>query len=357
MPSLQGIDTNIGIGIAALADPYGTALAVTEKLIVESISWNENVNRLESAGIGSGGSFSDNIARGSVAGSITIDGICGYDNGFPLMLATFLGESTSVPAEQNVGEGDYFHSLEFNRVLNRTWFTLALESSDASVLEFPSVTITDVTISAAPGDFMRYSITALFSELAGTGMTTANVNNNATLQGLSESDSEKAVVEFAEIFLINGQAAGALANPADLTCITDFSLNMARSQEFIAEICDTTGNSKPVASDKATGSLTIGLKEHDDANVWEIAAQAGTEYKALLDVQGTQIASGDNRTIVVNMPRLKLVDTPDFSLASAGLNPVSLTFDVLDAAANPTGMTETRPYLDITNERAAAYVA
>jgi hypothetical protein len=214
-----------------------------------------------------------------------------------------------------------------------------------------------VTISAAPGDFYRYTINALFSELAGTNLTTANVNNNATLQGLSEPDPEKAVVEFSEEFLINAQAGGALANPADLTCITDFSLTLSRSQEFIFEICDTSGNSKPVASDKATGQLTVGLKEHDDLNVWEAAAQAGTEYKALLNVQGTQINSGDNKTIVTNLPRLKIVDTPDYSLSSPGLNPVSITFDILDASANPTGMVETRPYFDITNTRATAYVA
>ena len=350
MPALLGVNANIGIALSQIADTYGVAEAVTEKLVVESITWNENVTKLQSAGIGSGGKFTDNLARGTTAGTVTITGLCGYNNGFPLLLAQFLG-TAGAPTEQNNPEGDWLHEITFNSSVNRTFLTVAIESSSTTVIEFPSVTVNSLTVTGTPGDYLRYTAECNFDELVDTSPT----NNNAAIQALTQTDTELAVCAFEETFQINAQGGVALSG-SDNLAITSFELNMAQPQSFKPEIKGSAGNSVPTSDDKATGTLTVQLKEHDD-NTYETAAQAATEYKSALNVQGTQIGSGDNKTIELLCPRLILLDTPDFGLANPGNNPQTLVFDIADASANPTGMTDTTPYANITNEQTTAYIS
>ena len=349
MVAKLGINASIGIALGAAADPYGTALAVSEKLIVESISWSENVNKLSSAGIGSGGILSDNMERGFIAGTLSISGLCGYDNGFPLFLAQFMG-TAGTPTEQNASEGDYLHSILMSGAANANFITLALESSSTTVIEFPSVTVNSITISASPGDFLRYTIEANFDQL----VTTSTENSNAEIQAVTTTDTEYSIAAFEESFQMNAQTGGAFSS--DEIAITSYELSLSRPQSFKPEIKGSAGNSVPTADDKAVGTLSIGLKEHTD-NTYETAAIAASEYKSSLNIQGTQIASGDTKTIELLLPRMKLIDTPDFGLSSAGNNPVTLVFDLLEATANPTGMSDTTPYVELTNETSTAYIS
>lgn len=354
MASLLGTGTSIGIALSQAADTYGVAEAVTEQLVVESIDWNENATKLQSAGIGSGGIFSDNMERGLTAGTINISGLVGYNNGFPLILAQMLGTS-GAPVEQNVGEADYLHTVTYANAINANFLTIAIESSSTTVIEFPSVTIDSLTITATPGGFMSYTATGYFDELIDSSPT----NNNAAIQAVSLGDSELVNVELQEEFLLNLNAGGALASPGDRVCITSLDLSMSRPQGFVAEICGTSGNTVPVASDKATGTLTVGLKDHAD-NTYETAAITGgaaAQFKGSLDVQGTQIGAGDNKTMKFLLPLLVLIDTPGFGLSSPGQNPSTLVFDIVEDDANPTGLSDTTPYAEITNGRTTAMIS
>lgn len=349
MAALLGVNANIGIALSQTTDTYGTAEAVAEKLVVESISWNENVNKLQSAGVGSGGKFSDNMARGFIAGTLSISGIVGYNNGFPLIAAQFLG-TAGTPAEQNASQADYLHQILFHSTVNRTFLTIAIESSSTTVIEFPSVTVNSLTITGTPGGYLTYTAECNFDQLVDTSPT----NNNAAIQAVSQTDSELCVCAFDEVFNMNAQSGGAFSS--NELAITSYELAMSLPQTFKPEIKASAGNSKPTADDKAVGTLTIGLKEHAD-NTYETAAQAATEYKSSLNIQGTQIGSGDNKTMEINIPRMILIDTPDFGLSSPGNNPQTLVFDVLEAASNPTGMADTTPYFEVTNERSSAYIS
>jgi hypothetical protein len=351
MAAILGINSSIGIAISAVSDSWGTAKSVTEKLVVESMSWNENPEKLESAGIGSGGLMSDNMQRGAISVSGQIQMRVGYGNGFPLILAQFLGTS-GTPSEQNVGEGDYLHTMTMNSTLNNVFLTIAVETSSTTVVEFPSVAVTQIQISAdsAP-NYVNATIDFLASEAKTSGVT----NNNAALDALTLTDTELSLIDPADSFQINAQAGGALSG-SDKLDITSYSLTLNRPQEFAREIRGASGNGEPIQTDKVTGSLAINLKQLDD-NTYLTAAQSSTEYKCLLSFDGSQIASGDNKSFTFYVPRMMLIETPSYELSSPGLNGYGINFDILEAASNPTGMGDTTPYNELTNTRTTAYVA
>lgn len=349
MAAVLGINASIGVALSQSADTWGTAEAVAEKLVVESFTWGENPNKLQSAGIGSGGIFSDNMQRGafSVSGQIVMN--IGYDNGFPLFLAQFLGVS-GTPTEQNGGEGDYLHEITFEAALNTRFLTLAAETSSTTVVEFPSVAATQITISAAGApNYVTATIDWLGSEALYSGTT----NDNSALDALTQTSSEMSLIDPSDGFWINAQAGGALSS-GDKLNITDWTLTMSRPQSFVPEIKGASGNGSPVQTDKVVGSLGINLKQLDD-NTYLTAAQSSTEYKSQLSFDGAQIGSGDNAGYTFYVPRMVLIDTPSYSLSSPGLNPYGINFDILEASSNPTSMSDTTPYVEVTNETTSDY--
>jgi hypothetical protein len=54
---------------------------------------------------------------------------------------------------------------------------------------------------------------------------------------------------------------------------------------------------------------------------------------------------------------MKLVQPPVTGLSSPGFNEVSMSFILMEADSNPTGMNSTMPYLEIINERSSAYIS
>ena len=351
MAAILGINSSIGIAISAVADSWGTAKTVTEKLVVESLTFDENAETLQSNGIGSGGLMSDNLQRGAISVSGQIQMRVGYGNGFPLILAQFMGTS-GTPTEQNAGQADYLHTMTMNTTLKNTFLTIAAETSSTTVVEFPSVAITNISIVA---DAAPNYVNATIDFLASEAITSSPTNNNATIDALSQTDTELSLIDPADSFQINAQGGGALSG-SDKLNITSYTLNLARVQEFAKEIRGAAGNGAPIQTDKITGSLEINLKQLDD-NTYLTAAQSSTEYKSLLSFDGTQIGTGDNKNYALYIPRMVLTQTPSYGLSSAGLNGYGIAFDIIEAAANPTGMSDTTPYSTVTNGRSTAYVA
>lgn len=353
MAAISGKATNIGFDLSELADTYGTAEAVSAKMVVESIDYDENPQELIDEGIGSGGFFATNALAANEKPSISWSARGGYNNGLPHVLAQFFG-STAAPVEQTGGQGDYLHRITFNTTLNRVWLTMAYESSSTTVIEFPSVTVQNLTLTAAnPTSWLEYAAEGLASQV----VKSAPTNNNATLQGLSVTDTELTKIQQTtnHAFWINAQAGGA-ASSGDKLNVTSWVLNLTRPQEIINEIKGSSGNSAPVEAGTLTGTLTIQLKNHVD-NTWEIAQDAGTEYKSVLHIDGSQIGTGVNKKYSFYIPRMVPIVNPQYSLSSPGTNPTVITFRILDASANPTGMNSKYPYVDVINARSTAYIS
>ena len=352
MAALSGVNTAAALKINTAATNYGTAGAfATGDKIIARISPAFNAEELVASAIGSGNRGAKiDITQGNTDPRVTLEGEAGYENGFDRLLALFMG-ATASPAEQNGGQGDYLHRITFNDTPNPNYGTFAFESSSSTVIEMPSCSVTELTIRQdAFKDFLRYSATLLGNNVlfASTTNNNAAINSTATL-----ADSELAVAGFDADFWLNAQSGGALSS-GDQLDITSLNLSLQIPQSHVGEARGAAGHGQPRQDDGVLGTLQITFKENAD-NTYHTAWSAETTYKCRYGIEGTQIGSGDNKTIAIYCPRLKMINAPVYGISSGGFNPVTLTFEILQASANPTGLNDVLPYVDLTNERTTVY--
>lgn len=349
MARISGAKTNAGYKIATT---YGTAVqaAAGQKLLAE-ISPNFNVEELIPRMIGSGVSMVNTATRGNLKPQIDITMDARYRDCMAFILAQFMGTS-GAPVEQTGGQADYKHTITFNTTMNAKYGTLAYESSSATVIEYPSVATSEITFSLddAPG-ILEFTA----SLLANNAVITGTVNTNASLASATLVDTETINYAFEDTFRQNAASGGSLAG-GDQYNIVSYELNLQRPQEFIGEIKSTVGNGEPIETDLFAGTLTLGVKSLEDhTRLTEWSAE--TPQKCALNIQGTQIGSGVNKGINILIPRMLLVQEPQYQLTSAGINPLTLTYRILQASANPTGMTSTLPYFEIINGLSTSLLA
>ena len=354
MAVLTGSDSDAVFVLSTIATNYGTATAATaseDRLVCESVGIEETVTELELNSIGAGTLVSTDADRGSVAAAASINMKGGYHNAFAKICAQFFGTS-GTPTEQNGGEGDYLHRMTLNSDHTNIHASIAYESSTTTVKEIPSATCTDLAITWRPLDYLDCTASFLGDEVE----LSTSVNTNAVVGASGEEDTERIVVQDTDEFLINAQGGGALTSPTDRLDVAEAVFNFTRPQSFVQEINGTAGNSAPIRDGLATGTLTVTLKNSNN-HTYEDAAQAGTEYKASIRAEGTQIGSGDNKKVEIFIPRMKLLPIPQYNLDSPGENQKILVFKILSASANPTDMDDHDFYVEFINEKSDAYVA
>jgi hypothetical protein len=351
MPALTGSFVS---GAVQIASTWGTAAAAGagDKFAAE-YSISPAVDVLTARGIGSGAYMDSNFTRGNIlyTGSFTAD--LGFRNNCDVLLAQMMG-TAAAPTETTGGQSDFLHTITFNTTLNAKYVTIAYESSSTTVHELPTAAVTGVTIAstAVPGyvDFTA-------NVVANTLQLSTAVNTNAVLQAatFTEGTPELVTANLDDTFRTNAQSGGALAG-GDQYNVTGFELSLERPQEIVNEIAGTASTTAPVASDKFQGSFTVQVKDLADHAMYTIWA-AETARKARLSFEGTQIGTGVNKRFTVLLPRMLLVDAPAFTVTAEGRNPLSLTFRLAKAAANPTGMSSTFPYFEIVNGLSTSLLA
>lgn len=341
MTSVSGSRTN---AIYKIGGTFGTAVSggAGNKLRSE-ITPNFNVDVLKPRQIGTGNLIALSATRGNLKPTLQLAMDAGYRNCMDFILAQFFG-TASAPAEQTASQGDYKHTLTLNPTLNAKWGTLAYDTSNATLHEYPSTACQSITISLddAPG-ILNFEAELLANNIVLTGA----VNTNASMASATITDTETINYAFDDTFRINNNTGGALSG-SDQYNITGFSFNFQRPQSIKGEIKGSAGNGAPVEEGIILGTLTVNVKElADHAMFTDWSAE--TPKKCSLNIQGTQIGSGVNKAITINIPKMQLVQEPKYALTSEGVNPLTLTFEILGATANPTGMTSFYPYIEIIN--------
>ena len=339
-----------------IGSTWGTAVAVgTGNKAAAEITINDNTQELSSKQVGSGLQMVNGVTRGSISPSISISGDGAFTNGMPVLLAQLLGTSAA-PTEVTASQGDYRHTITFNSTLNSKYLTIARETSSTTTEEVPSAAVRSFSLSTTsiPG-YLAYS-----AELIGDQIVlNSSTNTNATLASATfqNSDFQKALAAAAydDDFQINAQSGGALSTSNQLDIIS-YSLQLDRPQETPGEIRNAAGLGAPIMSDLFGGSLTVVLKSNAD-NTYHNAWANETLYKTKFIVTGAQIGSGTSYAIEVFLPGLQLIQKPKYDPVSPGVNNVTLTFKLVQAAANPTGMSSTYPYFVITNTQATSLLA
>lgn len=351
MASISGAQTSAAVKVAST---WGTAVSVGagNKLAAE-ITPNFNADELSARMIGTGRLMTDFATIGNFKPSISLAMDGGYRNQMDVLLAQMLGTS-GAPVEQTGSQGDYKHTISFNSTLNAKYVTLVHESASATVYEYPTCAVQSVNFSLddAPG------ILEFGAELIANNVVLSSpTNNNAAVQAatFTETNVERIQYSFDDLFRINLNSGGALAG-GDNFSITSYNLTLTRPQEIIGEIKGSTGNGAPISAGLFEGELTIGVKELADHTYLTYWANQ-TALKCSLNVQGTQIGSGVNKALTILIPKMQLVTEPQYALTSEGVNPLSMTFKLLYASTNPTGMTSGYPYIEVINTLSTSLLA
>lgn len=349
MAILSGARTN---AILQSAPTWGTAVqgGAGDKLRAE-ISPNFNVEALQLRQIGSGVAMIEDVIRGNLKPSIGLTLDAGYRNCLDILIAHFMGTS-GAPVEQTASQADYKHTITFNPTLNPKWLTHAYETSTTTVIEYPSCAVRSLGLSLndAPG-----ILEATAELIANNVVISSTVNTNASLQGATNTDVEPIAYSFDDTFRMNA-ASGSTLSGSDQFNIVGFALNLTRPQECQGEIRAAAGNASPVETGLFEGTLQITMSsviDHTRFSEW----LAETAMKCSLNIQGTQIGSGVNKAITINIPRMKYEAEPNYSIAGPGVNPYTATFRIIKAQSNPSGMTSTYPYFEMINGLSTSLLA
>lgn len=349
MARISGVKTN---AILKIASNFGTAVSggAGNKFIAE-ISPNFNIDELVPRMIGSGVSMINTATRGNLKPTLDITMDARYRDCMAFIIAQFMG-TAGAPVEQTGGQADYKHTITFNTTLNAKYETVAYESASATVIEFPSCVGQEINFSLedAPG-ILEFSASLLANNVLITGTT----NTNGSMASATLTDTETINFAFDDTFRMNANSGGSLAG-GDQYNITGYNLTLTRPQEMVGEIKASVGNGDPIETGLFEGTLTLTVKSLEDhAKFTEWSAE--TPQKCSLNIQGTQIGSGVNKAITINIPKMLLVQEPNYELTSEGINPLTLTYRILQATANPTGMSSTLPYFEIINGLSASLLA
>ncbi len=353
MASKRGADINVGIKVGTT---HGTAVAcgAGDKLVLGidgSLSWDFAPTILDHGGIGSGLSMKKATYAVGELPTVSINSFtCGYNNNFAEMLALFMGVS-GAPTEVTTGEGDYKHVITYSSAVKK-FATIASEMTDSATIEFPSCYPTSVTITTGdPNNFLK----ADFEFIANQKVLNSSTNTNATLANTTVLSESLIIHNQGDIFRINAQAGGALSS-GDKANITSLTFTMTDAKEPTMEFKGSDSNGIPDRTELFSAQLVVTFKSLDDMT-WFTAYTAGTEYKSDFDIQGSQIGAGTNETFKLLIPRMKVVNAPEYGLEEIGENDLTVTFDCLVASSNPTGMTSKYPYFEVTNTTTTSLLA
>lgn len=349
MASKSGANSN---AIYKIATTWGTAVTggAGNKLRAE-ITPNFNVDEVIARQVGTGRIMADAAIIGNYKPtySLAMDG--GYRNCMDNIIAQFLG-TAGAPTEVTGGQGDYKHTITMNTTLNAKYGTLAFDTSSATVQEAPTTATRSITLEAsdAPG-LLNFSAELI----ANTALITGTTNTNGSMASATITDTEMIAFGTDDDFRINLNSGGSLAS-GDRLAITSWKLTLTRPQESVSEIRGVAGNASPIEQGLVEGTLTITTRELVDHTYFTYWA-AGTYLKCSLNIQGTQIGSGTNKGITSYIPKMLLVKEPQYAITSPGVNGVTMEFRIVVASSNPTGMSSTYPYFEITNALSTSLLA
>lgn len=342
-------------------DPYGTALdltSYTDARICAEVTPAFVSEEAEFRRVGCGGQsgFGTQCEIVNREYRLSLTGDVGYQNGIDRLLAQFMGQATDPPVEQTALQGDYEHFIEFAAVSNEFFGTFAYETSQSDVVELISTYVESVSISMSEvGQPLEYTVTLVSNDIE----VSAPVNDNADLQSLAFVNDSIVVPACEDTFrikAINDDGADTALAPADQVNILSFELEMERPLEVIQEI--TGGDcGGPSESGFLTGTFSVTFRVHTSNTTLSYQNWLDNDkYACQFVVEGSQIGTGLNETFAFRIPKMCLVEAPDYPITDAGFNEYSLTFRILDSNNVIPGFQGNALEFQLVNERAGTYL-
>lgn len=346
MAEITGSDAIVGFKPAST---YMTAVqcAAGDGFGHNGLSQSLNAEKQSSSALGLGYGAPNDMRQGAISPTASINGTPTFNDGWANIISSFYGTAT-VSAEITASQGDYTHTFSYNKT--RVFGTLAAESSTTTVIEYPSAFVQSLTVTGRPNQYLQ--VQADF--FCGDREEATSVNTNANLASVNQTDTEEVYVAYdSSYFWVNAKSGSTLSSSNEVQ-VTEVIINLSRPLSTQPLIGGDNRVAQPRSSDLYTGTVQVTFETLQD-HAYFTAARNSTAYKGLFGVEGTQIGTGLNKSMIFYFPHLKVVDDPRYDNTSAGVNPLTVTYDVLAVSSAPSGMSKTRAYAELTNERSTRY--
>lgn len=302
--------SNIDIGVCVHSGTYGVAADMTTTsgaclIHASSLSYSVSDNNFDPRDVGFGNNKS-RVEKLERTADVTLACDISYNGAWALPLAAFLG-ATASGVEQNVGEGDYLHSLRFEEESTIGLTMSYLAGVDDEVVEFPTLTVVGVEIAMENANVGTITFTMIASDIK----KNADAVNSATDLATLSYPTYRAVVVGG-----GGQCANHYFRIADHSTVTpldsdddlpilSYAISMSRPEErsYGLRGCDSLRTMEPQQLGLNQASLTFTFRVDPDTfdplEKWDAGTQAMSE---LLLTSPDQIGSGDYSAIKIQAP-------------------------------------------------------
>ena len=276
--------------------------------------------------------------------NVSIDCDLTFGQGWLTLLAAFLG-SESTPSEQTTGQLDYKDDMDLADDTFGQFMSLAYMPESDRVFSIPSLKVVGVKISQdipGAGTVSFQCIGDVWDETLVSSV--ANIQSNPFYSPYEEATFGGAN----HYFRINADGGAALSS-SDNKIITGYEINLTRSHNVRRGsrglLSALTMEPKQTAID---GTLMVKLSELDNASFDAFGDWKNrTTKKAELFIDGSQIGSGLNKSIKIQLPYLQATGAipPGHDIQNnTGMFLPAITYRMLKryvggVATAPSGMT------------------
>lgn len=341
--------SNLIVGIKT-ASVWGTAISVAGgySLRCNSMTLSGGFGTYQAQDIGLSAMLTGvTQINGQFSVSITTD--VAYGQAWQHCLAMVNGtELTQV--EVTGGQADYRHSTHTNGSTKGKFSTLAWLVEDDRALEIPSVKWTNFTMTGQAGTVGKVTATGIADQIR-----VASVNSVAILNALSALAYESAVFAGANAYCrIANRSTSTALSATDDKQITDFQLSISRphTERHPLRGANTKFTVEPTQSGLVDTKLTVTMSETDDSLADFLSDWTSQTAKmAEISIQGTQIGTGLNKTVMIRMPYAVPTGTLPGGYDIPGINAIAtptLELQLCSAASNAAQMWNSYPVITST---------
>lgn len=345
------ISTNNVVAALKKGSTWGTEADITSggiNLYASQISISGGFGDFLPRDFGQAGKRSNN-AR--LAGNFDVTITCDltYGQGWIALAAGLLG-SEEVPAEVNVGEGDYRSAHDVADLTTGLFWTLVYSIETDRAIAIPSLKVSSMTMTAdvnQPGSVTFNCVADAIIE--------SSANTVSEITALTDYEYETATLGGTNHYfrLDSYSTTTALTNADDKT-ILGFTMAMSRplQRRFALRGASSRYTQEPLQFGPIDATLQLRLSELDNATFDAFGDWVSPSFKmAEFFIDGSIIGAGANRSIKLQFPYLKIKgqipaghDVPN---NNSLMLPV-VTYDMLKAPAAPSGMTSITDLLRMT---------
>lgn len=268
-----------------------------------------------------------------------------YDpGGLALLIAQFMG-TAGAPSDLT---GAYKHTFQFADYIFGLFSTFAYEKR-AKIYEVPSCKPYGLNFSFTDG-MLKGAI-----NLRGDDLKDDSAVNTLTQMDAVTYDDAENVVAFTHGTVKMNDESGAAVSAETALEVSDFTVEFARSLNA-PNVVGQSPIIEPNENGRPSAKITLNFPRQSAINAAYFAeARADTAKKVEIKFTGALITGANYYDFAMQFPNLVLSPMPEYPWDE--VIPANIQLLAEESSAAPTGMTYTRPYMELINLQATDYLA